>query len=113
MSSKDKFNKKVNTKLIEARTNENKLKNNLASYSIKKLTVEKNITTSYNTNIGKNFSKKVEKKNNTSQYLKDKRNKYSIARDLNQDKNNSTYKSQVINSYEYSSGTSVTSNAVI
>ena len=55
----------------------------------------------------------MEKKNNTSQYLKDKRNKYSKARDLNQDKNNSIYKSQVINSYEYSSGTSVTSNAVI
>ena len=75
MSSKDKFNRKVNTKLIETWPIENKFTNNLASYSVKKLTVEKNITTSYNTNIGKNFSKKIGKKNNTSQYLKDKRNK--------------------------------------
>jgi len=52
MSSKDKFNRKVNTKLIETRPIENKFTNNLASYSVKKLTVEKNITTSYNTNNG-------------------------------------------------------------
>ena len=112
MSSKDKFNRKVNTKLIETRPIENKFTNNLASYSVKKLTVEKNITTSYNTNNGKNFSKKILNKSNTSRYLKDKSNEYSIARDLAQEKNNTTYESQAINSYEYSSGTAITSNAV-
>ena len=109
MTSKDKFSKIDQVHFIRKRLNGNAITNNIKSYSIKNLTVEKSVKTTYNTNDNSlNNYQKIQNQSQTSQYqvrTNDKQN-------LSKDKNNTSYQSKEMTSYGYSLGTSNTSSAI-
>ena len=109
MTSKDKFSKIDQVHFIRKRLNGNAITNNIKSYSIKNLTVEKSVKTTYNTNDNSlNNYQKIQNQSQASQYqvrTNDRQN-------LSKDKNNTSYQSKEMTSYGYSLGTSNTSSAI-
>ena len=107
MSSKDKFKQH----LIQRPSNDKNMDNNIKSYSIKNLSEEISVNTSYNMN---NVRKNLGNKTNGKKYSKYQAisNRYPITKKISNDKNNIIYQSREISSYEYSSGTNNTSSAI-
>ena len=112
MTSKDKFIQKGNSQLVQQRSNDNTTTNNIKSYSIKNLTVEKSVKTSYINNNGQKYAQQGTNQINTSQYQKIKNNKNQIPKNISKEKNNTLNEIGDTKSYEYSSKIIKTSNAI-
>ena len=109
MTSKDKFSKIDQVHFIRKRLNGNAITNNIKSYSIKNLTVEKSVKTTYNTNDNNlNNYQKIQNQSQASQFQVRTNDKQNLLKD----KNNTSYQSKEMTSYGYSLGTSNTSSAI-
>ena len=106
MSSKEQYKKIGNTQVIQKRSGGTNNTNNIKSYSIKKVTVEKSIKTSNNISGNNNYIPKNNVQITNSQYQVSR--KYPITNDKTQ----TSYQSKNIKMYESSSGTSSNSSAV-
>ena len=106
MSSKEQYKKIGNTQVIQKRSGGTYNTNNIKSYSIKKVTVEKSIKTSNNISGNNNYIPKNNVQITNSQYQVSR--KYPITNDKTQ----TSYQSKNIKMYESSSGTSSNSSAV-
>ena len=107
MSSKDKFKQHM----IQRKSNEKTIANNIKSYSLKNLSIENSINSSYNMNDGRKNSGKKTNESKYSKYQAISR-RYPITKKITQDKNDNSFKSRDISYYEYSSGTNNTSSAI-
>ena len=109
MLLKDKFSKIDQVQFIRKRLNGTAITNNIKSYSIKNLAVEKNVKTSFNANDNNlNNFKKIQNQSKTSIYQDRSNNRQNISKD----KNNSSYLSKEMTTYGYSLGTSDSSSAI-
>ena len=106
MSSKEQYKKIGNTQVIQKKSGGTNNTNNIKSYSIKKVTVEKSIKTSNNISGNNNYIPKNNVQITNSQYQVSR--KYPITNDKTQ----TSYQSKNIKMYESSSGTSSNSSAV-
>ena len=106
MSSKEQYKKIGNTQVIQKRSGGTNNTNNIKSYSIKKVTVEKSIKTSNNISGNNNYIPKNNVQITNSQY------QFSRKYPITNDKTQTSYQSKNIKMYESSSGTSSNSSAV-